>query len=64
MLTNARELEAYTYEGRRLIVPEIGSWVSFDCTECGTRTETSIRGNGLECDGCDAYALIPASWSA
>jgi hypothetical protein len=62
MFTDARELEAYTYEGRPLRVPEPGSWVAFKCTGCGTRTKQRLDGGPLECDGCEAYAPVPADW--
>jgi hypothetical protein len=63
MFANAQEMLAYTYEGRQLRVPEDGSWISFDCTACGAHNEQPIHGGPLECDGCDAYAPIPAEWS-
>lgn len=57
MFANAQELLAYTYEGRQLRVPEEGAWVAFDCTDCGTHTETTIRSGLIECYGCDKEAL-------
>jgi hypothetical protein len=62
VFANPRELEAYTYEGRALRVPEVGSWVAFDCTECDTHNEQRLDGGPLECEGCEAYAPIPAEW--
>src|SRR4051812_16792949 len=38
MFVNAQEMLAFTYEGRQLRVPELGSWVEWDCTACGTHS--------------------------
>jgi hypothetical protein len=63
MFANPREVLAFTHDGRQLRVPEPGSWVAFDCTDCGAHTEMPLDGTALMCNGCEKYAHIPAEWS-
>jgi hypothetical protein len=59
---NATEMLAFDNDGRQARVPETGSWVEFDCTRCGAHTETPADQGYVCCDGCEAYAPIPAEW--